>query len=103
MSARIVRRSFARPGRIVPPSAKHLRGRSIHLVPGRSIAWHTTGRREEIVIAVGGRLWLEREDRTGRLRPIVLAEGQCVFLPSGVRHRVVNRSRQTSRYLYVTA
>ena len=97
------RRSYRRAGRLVPSSAQRLRGRSIHLAPGHAVDWHSTGRREEILIAVGGRLWLEREEPSGRVRTATLAEGQCAFLPSGVRHRVVNRSRQPSQYLYLTA
>ena len=86
----------------MPSSAQRLRGRSIRLAPGDAVDWHSTDRREEILIAVGGRLWLEREDPSGRVRIATLAEGQCAFIPSGVRHRVVNRSRRSSRYLYLT-
>jgi len=98
---RVIRRSLRRPGRIVPAAAARLHGRLVILGPGRSIAWHSTGPREEVVIGIAGtaRLeWLQAE----RLRRATLAAGQSAFLPRQTTHRVVNRSRRPARYLYLT-
>jgi mannose-6-phosphate isomerase-like protein (cupin superfamily) len=71
--------------------------------------WHSTRTREELLIAVSGRVHVEvqlptypsRRSRRAN-RCIVLQAGQCALLPRQTVHRVVNRSAATSRYLYVT-
>jgi quercetin dioxygenase-like cupin family protein len=102
-SVRVVRRSFSRAGKLVPAGAKRFRGRSVKLSPGQAIAWHSTGVREEMLIALAGRLQLERDDGAGSLKMTTLVAGQCAWIPSGTQHRVVNRARRKAQYLYLTA
>ena len=101
MAEEAVRRSSRRPGKLLPSQAKRLRGRSLALKPGRAMAWHSTGSREELLMILTGRLQLELRARTGR-RALALVAGQCAFIPQDVVHRMVNRSRRPARYLYLT-
>ncbi len=93
----------------MPEEARVLRARAVTLRPGAAVEWHTTGEREELLVAVGGSVDVEAQDdwpagRRGlRLRRVRLKAGSCLFLPQGTRHRVVNRSPRLARYLYVTA
>lgn len=66
------------------------------------MGWHSTGRREELLVALGGSVHVEYRNGRGRTHATTLHAGQCAFIPSGVWHRVVNRAKQASRYLYVT-
>lgn len=101
MSAVTRVRSLHRAGRLTPPSAKGLRSAVIILNPGEVMDWHSTGNREELLIALEGRVWVERQ-AFRRVRRIVLAAGRSLFIPSRTLHRVVNHSRRVARYLYIT-
>lgn len=65
--------------------------------------WHTTGAREELLIALRGRVALEVQMSARRVRRRLVAAGACAFLPPAMRHRVLNRSTRAAHYLYVTA
>ena len=91
-----------RPGRIVPAAAAHLRGRLVFLRPGDMMDWHSTGRREEVVIMLAGRAHLEVRGDSRRVRVSDMRLGQSVFLPQQTVHRLVNRSARSARYLYLT-
>ena len=73
------------------------------LKPGQAIEWHTTGPREEVLVILGGAIRLELMPRPARHRSLTLRAGRCAFLPRGLRHRVLNRSRRLAHYLYFTA
>ncbi len=98
----ITRRSYGRAGRLVPPEAKRLRSRSVQLKPGGLREWHTTGPREELVIVLAGSLRLECRQGGTQIRRMTVRAGECVFIPSGTWHRLLNGSPRASRYLYVT-
>ncbi len=65
--------------------------------------WHSTRSREELLIALAGRVSLEVHVASRVTRQIPLRAGQCAFLPAKTLHRVVNRSQTDAHYLYVTA
>ena len=71
------------------------------LRPREVMAWHTTGNREELLIVLAGRLRLEAQ-WPRRLTKRVVHAGECLFVPQGLPHRVVNAFSTTVRYLYVT-
>ena len=102
MRSRVVRRSCRRPGRLVPPAARRLRSRAILLRPGRSVGWHSTQRREELLVVLSGSVQLEYGQPGPRRRVVQLGALQCAFIPSRTRHRVINRSRPLAHYLYIT-
>ena len=64
--------------------------------------WHSTRTREELLIALEGRVRVERQAH-GRISAMALAAGYSLFLSSQTLHRVVNRSRRAARYIYITA
>ena len=64
--------------------------------------WHSTGRREELLLIMRGTVTLQHRSRSHRTRSKRLAAGQALFLPSGTEHQVVNRSRSRAHYAYVT-
>ena len=95
--------SCSRAGRLVPPQAKGLRAGSVILKPGEAMGWHSTGPREELLLALAGRVRIEVQPRRRRAQSVALTVGQCAFLPTRTPHRVVNQSRSIARYLYITA
>ena len=64
--------------------------------------WHSTRMREELLIALDGRAYVEARS-SHRISRIALDAGQCLFLPAQTLHRVLNRSTTRVRYIYVTA
>ena len=65
--------------------------------------WHSTHAREELLVALGGRVRVEVRGPSQKTRGFLLAAGRCAFLPRGTLHRLVNRSSTAARYLYITA
>lgn len=99
---RVERRSYAQAGKLVPKAAKRLRSRSVRLPPHGVMGWHSTGRREELLIALAGSVRVEYRNGRGRTQATAVRAGQCAFIPSGVRHRVINQTPRVSQYLYMT-
>ena len=88
----------------MPAVATKLRAGAVVLEHGERMDWHSTKRREELLIALGGCLSLElRPSARAGSRRVSLAAGQCAWLPPRTTHRVVNRSATRARYIYVTA
>ncbi len=98
----VAQRSYRKPGKLIPPHAQHLKGRSIVLRRGQAIEWHSTRDREEIILVFRGSVSLETRDRRDRTRSIALSSGRAAFLSQDVWHRVVNRSHRQAHYVYVT-
>ena len=97
--------SLRRAGRVIPRRANGLRAAVVVLKPGAVMAWHTTGSREELLIALAGQVHVRtaKAQKESQKRKAVIRVGQCAFLPRGTRHCVINRSMRNARYLYVTA
>ena len=87
----------------MPDGAKGLRAGSVLLGQGGVMGWHSTRAREELLIALHGTVQLEIRSSPRTVRRRILKAGQCAFLPARILHRVVNRTAQRARYLYVTA
>ena len=94
--------SYLRAGRLVPADGKSLRAGYVLLRPSDVMDWHSTRSREELLVVLAGRADLEVRV-SNRVRRIPLPQGQAVLLAAGTVHRVVNRSRRATRYLYITA
>ncbi len=75
------------------------------LAPTVAVPWHTTGRREELVIVLRGGLRLEvgHPHQNDPVRTMSLTAGRVAFLPQATWHRIINRSKEDSHYLYVTS
>ena len=93
--------SLQRAGRVIPRGTDGLRAAVVELKPGASMGWHSTGSREELLIALGGRVQVEVRTASRRWRAGLIV-GQCAFLPRATRHCVANRTGKRARYLYVT-
>ena len=65
--------------------------------------WHSTAEREELLVVFAGRVAVDIRSADGRIRTFALYAGRCMILPPQTRHRVLNRSRASARYVYVTA
>ena len=100
---KIVRTSFHRPGRLVPPTARRMRARSVLLKPQQTMPWHSTGPREELLIVWAGTIRVETQPDATRLSGVTVRAGGCVFVPPQTVHQVVNRSPRPAQYVYVTA
>jgi mannose-6-phosphate isomerase-like protein (cupin superfamily) len=96
---RVARRSYLRSGRLLPSTARRLRSRAMILKPGNAVAWHSTRQREELLLGVAGSVRIDYG--AGRPRSLTMAAGQCVFIPPGTPHRVVNASSTAAQYIYV--
>lgn len=94
--------SYRRAGRLAPKRRRGLQAGSVILRPGAVMPRHSTKEREELIIALAGRMLIEAEDARGCSRRTILSEGRCALLPPRTVHTVSNRSRGTARYLYVT-
>ena len=99
----IWKRSYHRAGRLVPQRASGLRAGSVTLRPGETMDWHSTRDREELVVALTGRVLLEVQAAPERRSRVTLVAGVCAWLPPKTLHCIVNRGPQPARYLYVTA
>ena len=95
-------RSYYRSGRLMPRSERGLRARSVRLAAGAAMPWHSTGGREELLLVLEGRVRLAVRASGGLVRPRMVREGSCAFLPVRTPHCVVNPSRRAVRYVYVT-
>ena len=95
--------SLRRAGRVIPRRTNGLRAAVVVLKPGALMDWHSTGSREELLIALAGQVQVTVRAASGRPRRAGLRAGQCAFLPRGTFHCVINRSMRSARYLYVTA
>ena len=96
-----MRRSWRVAGRLVPPTAR-LHSRAVLLRRGARMAWHSTGAREEVLIAVAGAVLVERRSSDGRVRRLPLRAGEALFLPRQTAHQVRNAGARAARYIYVT-
>ena len=65
--------------------------------------WHTTGRREELLIVLAGRVVVEtRVVSRAQPRRWPLSQGQSCYLPAQTEHQVLHVGARTARYIYVT-
>ena len=95
--------SLRKAGRVIPRRPRGLRAAVVILAPGDVMEWHSTGAREELLIALGGRVAVDVDVASRGRRRVALASGHSLFLPHRTRHRVINRSSVAARYLYITA
>ena len=102
MNRAIRRTSYLRPGRLMPRAARGLRAGSVVLKPQEAMAYHSTGAREELLIAVTGRLVVEARPSARAIRRIAMQRGQALLLPRHTPHTVANHSKARAAYLYIT-
>lgn len=94
--------SSRRAGRLIPRRARGLRAAVVVLPAGGVMDWHSTRDREELLVILYGIVRLDARQTAARLRSRRLPAGRCVWLPAQVMHRIVNPTRRSARYIYVT-
>lgn len=95
-------RAYTRKGRLTPAKNRGLRARAVTLPPGGVMPWHSTRRREELLLVLQAVLRIEivRPRQQVIARP--LRAGQALWLPAQTIHRVMNAAQRPARYVYVT-
>jgi quercetin dioxygenase-like cupin family protein len=74
--------------------AKSLGGMFGLLVPGSQVPYHYHNNRESIIVVISGKA-IEVVDG----KEIPIKAGDILFIPSGEKHSMINRSDQDFRYL----
>ena len=71
----------------------------VHLLPGETVGWHTTGANEESLVILHGRgeVMIEGQVSIPFTAPIM------VYVPSATRHNVKNTGMEPLEYVYVVA
>lgn len=82
-----------------PPETAGMRAGLVVLAPGASVGRHTTGDREEVIVALEGR----GEVRVEGEAALALAAGTAAYVPPRREHDVVNTAEGPLRYVYVVA
>jgi quercetin dioxygenase-like cupin family protein len=96
-----VRMANPTPGKAYRPEiltkehqAKSLGGMFGLLVPGSQVPYHYHNNRESIIVVISGKA-IEVVDG----KEIPIKAGDVLFIPSGEKHSMINRSDQDFRYL----
>ena len=97
------RGSFRRPGRLTPAEATNLRARAVRLAVGGIMGWHSTQRRQELLLVLQGPITLQIQLPSARTRTYQIAEGHYALVPPQTLHRVLNPGCCAAHYVYVTA
>ena len=99
---KVRRFSYLKPGRLILVPKQGLRARSVRLLKGARMDWHSTGEREELLLVIAGSVVVSVKylAKSGRRIPLCFGEG--IFLPKATMHTVMNKSGKMTTYLYIT-
>jgi mannose-6-phosphate isomerase-like protein (cupin superfamily) len=81
------------------PQTAGLRSGFVHLNPGETVGWHTTGQNEETLVVLHGKGEAEIEAAAA----MQLAEKMIAYIPPATRHNVKNTGVEPPEYVYVVA
>ena len=76
-----------------------MRSGFVHLLPGATVGWHTTGQNEEALVILHGQGEALIEGQAAR--PFVAPT--LVYIPRATRHNVANTGKEPLEYVYVVA
>jgi hypothetical protein len=81
------------------PQTAGMRSGFVHLLPGETVGWHTTGANEESLVILHGQgeVMIEGQVSIPFTAPII------VYVPSATRHNVKNTGMEPLEYVYVVA
>lgn len=81
------------------PQTAGMRSGFVHLLPGETVGWHTTGASEESLVILHGQgeVMIEGQVSIPFTAPIM------VYVPSATRHNVKNTGMEPLEYVYVVA
>ena len=81
-----------------PPFSERLRSGSVILQPGESVGAHVTEEREEAIVIISGTAIIECEGEQ-----FTVPERHLVYIPRDSEHNVINNSKESLEYVYITA
>jgi mannose-6-phosphate isomerase-like protein (cupin superfamily) len=81
------------------PQTAGMRSGFVHLLPGETVGWHTTGVNEETLVILHGRgeLMIEGQVSVRFTAPVM------AYIPPATRHNVKNSGMEPMEYVYVVA
>ena len=82
-----------------PPGSVAMRSGLVQLPPGEAVGEHSTHRKEELIIVLGG----EGELRLNGSGSMAIAHGMTAYCPPDTEHNVVNTGTDVLRYVYVVS
>lgn len=82
-----------------PPGTVAMRSGLVQLPSGEAVGEHSTHRKEELIIVLGG----EGEFRLNGSGSMEIAQGVTVYCPPDTEHNVVNTGTEVLRYVYVVS
>ena len=86
-----------------PPQTTGMRSGFVHLNPGATVGWHTTGKNEEALVVLHGKGNALIERPSGEQPALPFAAPALVYIPPGTRHNVENTGSDLLEYEYVVA
>ena len=81
------------------PQTAGMRSGFVHLLPGETVGWHTTGANEESLVILHGRGEAMIEGQVS----IPFTAPMMVYIPPATRHNVKNTGMEPLKYVYVVA
>ena len=81
------------------PQTAGMRSGFVHLKPGETVGWHTTGKNEESLVVLRGRGEARIEGQPAR----AFVAPALVYIPPATRHSVANSGDELLEYVYVVA
>jgi mannose-6-phosphate isomerase-like protein (cupin superfamily) len=81
------------------PQTAGMRSGYVHLQPGATVGWHTTGKNEESLVILHGQGEALIDGQASK--PFVAPA--FVYIPPATRHNVSNTGKEPLEYVYVVA
>jgi mannose-6-phosphate isomerase-like protein (cupin superfamily) len=81
------------------PQTAGMRGGFVHLKPGATVGWHTTGKNEEALVILHGKGEALIEGQASQ----AFTAPELVYIPPATRHNVANTGQEPLDYVYVVA
>jgi oxalate decarboxylase/phosphoglucose isomerase-like protein (cupin superfamily) len=85
------------------PQTTGMRSGFVHLKPGQTVGWHTTGKNEEALVVLHGKGNALIEGPHGGQPALPFVGPALVYIPPDTRHNVENTGSDPLEYEYVVA
>ena len=82
-----------------PPQTAGMRSGFVHLNPGATVGWHTTGKNEEALVILRGQGEALIDGQAQR----TFVAPALAYIPPTTRHNVANTGKEPLEYVYVVA
>ena len=81
------------------PQTTGMRSGFVHLLPGATVGWHTTGANEEALVILHGQGEALIDGQAKR----TFVAPAFAYIPPATRHNVANSGKEALEYVYVVA